>query len=507
MKTLSLILLMATNFPCLYAQSSGEADKILINSLRSKFALTEHDHLDHIMRFNKDTILISGYLSDNYGFNDVVYQTFDGGRNWNKNHFRGDAWIYDAHFQNDGKVWMGGSDEDIHFSTDYGSTWTRMPKPFKSRNRVLSIYMIDSLNGIAGALHNRLAITNDNWKTAKQIPSPLDQNKFSITKSSARDRIDKVQIIDSIILIEQNEHIYYSKLDSVDWKAFNVPIRYFSVSQIKKTIELFSLRYKVYVLDPQLNLIKTYVEPEDNLWRRSSQSEKVKIDSFLASGIRSTQIKAVKFDFDKMSGGCMPFALYKENKKGLKVNNAESFSALKNILTNCETYKDPMVESFKFSKQDLDDYFNYYDKLKTTRQEEKLWGGDFSYYLDIDNKLFKEPGKTIDSLDQELLDSVYKIFSYYYQYDKADEANITVYLINNNADTLKVTSENAGLFSLPWTITYNSHSFETYDTRITGLLRATLPKGSNYYNKLFAGELIYRLIEQRIINEMIYKKG
>lgn len=37
------------------------------------------------------------------------------------------------------------------------------------------------------------------------------------------------------------------------------------------------------------------------------------------------------------------------------------------------------------------------------------------------------------------------------------------------------------------------------------LISGSYQKGANYYDKLFAGELIYKLIEQRIINEMIYK--
>lgn len=235
MKTFIFILFIATSPLGLYAQP-GEADNILLKNLISKFPISEHDHFDNIMRFNKDTILISGYLSDKMGFNDIVYQTFDGGKNWRKNRFQGDGWMYDAHFLNDGKIWMGGSDEYVHFSTDYGTTWSRMPNPFKVRNRVLSIYMSDSLNGIAGGLDNGLAVTNDNWKTTTQIPSPFDQNKYSVLKNSARKRIDKVQIIDSMILIDQNDHIYYSTLDSVYWKAFNVPVRNFSVNQIKKRL-------------------------------------------------------------------------------------------------------------------------------------------------------------------------------------------------------------------------------------------------------------------------------
>jgi hypothetical protein len=509
MKTIILILTIVTSFTHLFGQS-GLTDEMIANSLKSKFTLSENDKLDNIMQFNKDTFLISGYLSDNSTYNtpkNVVFQTFDGGKNWKKFYFKGDAWIYNTHFQKDGKVWMGGSDEYIHFSNDYGTTWTIKPKPFDPINRVLSIYMSDSLNGIAGGLQNGLAITNDNWRTTKQIPSPLDQHKFSITNNSSRNRIDKVQIVDSVILINQNDHIYYSKLNPIEWDAFNIPTINFSVNQSRKTIELFSVRNKVYVLDSKLHLLETYIEPKDALMNQSSTNEKVDISSFLASEIKLIKIEAVKFDFDKMSGGCMPFALYKENAKGLKVNNAESFSELKMILTTCETFKRPLAQSFKFSDQDYDDYHNYYNKIKLQRQEEKSWGGDFTYLLNIENNLFLNPNKTIDTLSQQLLDTVYKTFTYYPFLFTETEPYVIINVVNHKSDTLEITSKNSNLYSLPWTIEYKEHSFETYDTRITELLKATLPNGFNYYNKLFAGELIYRLIEQRIINEMSYKNG
>lgn len=506
MKILISILTLVVFISNLFGQSEPTDDSI-VSSLKSKFALSEYDKVDNIMQFNKDTFLISGYLSDNstYTPKNLVFQTFDGGRTWKKNYFKGDAWIYNTYFQKDGKVWMGGSDEYIHYSTDYGTTWIIKPRPFSPINRVLSIYMTDSLNGIAGGLHNGLAITNDNWQSTKQIPSPLDQNKFRITKNSARNRIDKVQIIDSLILINQNDHIYYSKLSPIEWKAFNIPVSDFSIDKSKKIIDLFSISYKVYSLDSKLNLLNTYLKPE-GYFIESSQMEKVDVNSFLASGIKLIRIKAVKYDFDKMDGGCLPFALYKENVKRLKVKQPEVFTITKNILSTCDIYKKPIAQSFSFSKQDFDDYLVYYNKVKAKRQEEKGWGGDFTYLLNIENELFLSPNKTVDNLSQQLLDTVYKTFSNPFSFtDNAPYIVMTV--INNNSDTLNLTSKNSNLYSVPWTIEYKDNSFETYDTRITELLKETLPKGFNYYDKLFAGELIYRLIEQRVINEMMYKNG
>lgn len=508
MKPLLFLLTFLTSFTFVFGQTDT-ADKMIISSLKAQSKLNQYDKVEDIMRFNPDTILVSGYLGDSIfkAPKNIVFQTFDGGKNWKKIYFKGDAWIYNTHFQKDGKVWMVGSDEYVHYSSDYGTTWAIKPKPFGRGNRVLSIYMVDSLNGIAGGLRNGLAITNDNWQTAKQIQSPLDQNKFSITKHSARNNISKVQILDSIIYINQNDHIYYSKIAPIEWRTFNVPAKNFLVNQTKKTIDLYSISNKVYVLDAKLNLLTTYVKADEFIWEQPEKKDTIDLSTFLTPAIKMIYIKSVKYDFDKVTESCIPINLYKENVQNLKIKSPASFLALKDILTSYALYEQPVAQTFQFSELDLRDYFNYYNKLKAQRQEEKAWGGDFTDLLNIDHQLFLNPNKTIDMLNQQLLDTVYKTFSIYPLSFMYNEPYIIVDVVNNQLDTLKITSKYANLFSLPWTIEYSGQSFETYDPRITTLLKKILPKGFNYYDKLSAGELIYRLIEQRVINEMKYIKG
>ncbi|MDP2176014.1 MAG: hypothetical protein Q8K70_08905 [Bacteroidota bacterium] len=514
MRTTAIIFTLILNWTFLIAQSTSidslTTDEKLTSQLKKQFTLTQYDHANIIMRFNRDTILIAGYLSDFTVGNspkNVVYRTMNGGTTWELIKFKGDAWIYNTHFQNDGKVWMGGSDEYVHFSNDYGTTWIVKPKPFKPINRVLSIYMIDSLNGIAGGLNNGLAITNDNWKTTRQIPSPLDQKKFTISKNSARNRIDKIAILDSLILINQNDHIYYSKLNLIEWKEFNIPVSDFSIDKSNKQWSIFSIRNKVYVLSSRLDLIKTY-EGTDEFFRSSeSYNSPISLEDFFSSEIIKVKIKAVKYDFDKMSGGSMRYPVYKENIKEMKINDTESISLLKEILTTTNNYHKPLSRSFSFTEQDFASYDTFYSKTKMNRKEEKVWGGDFTSLLNIENEYFINPKQTVANLSQTLLDSVYKTFSFRTLLFEKNEPYIVLNLVNSKSDTLKVTSENSTLFSLPWTVEYNGQAFKTYDTRIIEYLRTLLPKDYNYYDKLFAGELIYRLIEQRTINELEYKNG
>jgi len=402
---------------------------------------------------------------------------------------------------------MGGSDEFVHYSNDYGTTWTKLPKPFKPSDRVLSIYMTDLNNGIAGGLSNGFAITNDNWQTTRQIPSPLDQNKFTITKNSARNRIDKIVILDSLILINQNDHIYFSKLNPIAWNEFNIPVSDFSVDKLNKQLSIYSIGNKVYVLSSRLDLIKTYLRTDEYLNSGEPENQPFSLENFFSSEINIIKVKAVKYDFDKMSGGCMPFPIYKESVMEMKVNDAETILSLKEILSTTSNYIKPLYQSFAFTDQDFASYDNFYSQTKKKRKEEKVWGGDFTSLLNIESGYFITPKETVTNLNQSLIDSVFKTFSFNALLFENNEPYIILNLVNSKSDTLKITSKNSTLFSLPWTLEFNGQTFQTYDTRITEYLRRLLPKDYNYYDKLFAGELIYRLVEQRTINELEYKNG
>jgi len=514
MRTTAIILTLILNWTSLIAQTTAidslRSEEKLISELKKQFTLTEYDRTNKIMSFNRETILIGGYLSDFSVGNspkNVVYRTMDGGTTWELIKFKGDAWIYNTHFQKDGKVWMGGSDEYVHFSNDYGTTWTVKPKPFKPINRVLSIYMIDSLNGVAGGLHNGLAITNDNWQTTKQIPSPLDQKKFTITKNSARDRIDKIAILDSIILINQNDHIYYSKIKPIEWKEFNIPVSDFSLDKLNKQWTIYSLGNKVYVLSSKLDLISTYTKKTELITLNESNNSTISLTDFLSSEMITLNIRAVKFDLDRMSGGSLRYPIYKENINEMKLDDMNIISTLVEILRTTNTYNKPLFQTFSFTKQDFDSYEDYYSKTKEKRKEEKAWGGDFTSLLNIESDYFINPKQTALNVKQSLIDSVYKTFSFRTFLFENNEPYIILNLVNSKSDTLKITSKNSTLFSLPWTVEYNGQAFKTYDTRFTEYLRTLLPQDHNYYDKLFAGELIYRLIEQRTINELEYKNG
>jgi hypothetical protein len=533
MKNLAILLMFILSSAMLFAQETSlSANQEIIASLRSKVNLTSFDYPIFVMSFNRDTVVLAGYFSDRTiaekdDRKNSVYRTTDCGKSWEAAHFKGDAMIYDVQYEKNGMIWMGGSDEFIHYSNDYGATWTRKPKPFRPVNRVLSIYMIDSVNGIAGGLSNGLAITKDNWSTAKQIPSPLDQGKFKILKSSARNRIDRVEILDSIIMINQDSHIYFSKLSPVSWQAFNIPVLDFFLDKEKKEWHVHSLGNKMYVLSSKLELIRIDYINEGLLKNKRTIDQNISFAGFFNSEIRSVTIKAVEWDFREMSGGCMRYPLYDEN-----VQYAEYILTDSIFTFSSEKYKKSNSQNFYFSKRslislfakqknnsspqankivlnDLDfrDYEHYLESEKKQQREQASWGGDVSSHLDLGHPYFSGIHSTIDHPDQRMLDSLFASYPPPILYFARNEPYLNLYIVNSNSDTLTISSENAVLFSLPWTIKYKGDSIITYDPEITFFIRSILPEDFNYHEKLSGGELIYKLVEERIIDEQEYKNG
>jgi len=534
MKTLIILLALLLNSALTFAQKTptDSSDEKIMASLRSKVNLTSFDYSKFVISFNRDTIVLAGYFSDRTlvetdDRKNSVYRTTDGGRSWQAAHFKGDAMIYDVQYEKNGMIWMGGSDEFIHYSNDYGATWTRKPKPFRPVNRVLSIYMIDSVNGIAGGLSNGLAITKDNWATAKQIPSPLDQGKFKILKNSARNRIDKVEILDSIIMINQNDHIYFSKLGPVNWQAFNIPVLDFFVDKEKKEWHVHSLGNKMYVLSPKLELIRIYSLNEELAKNKTAADQNISFAGFFNSEIRSVTIKAVEWDFREMSGGCMRFPLYDENaqyaeyirtdsiftfssekyKKSNSQNLYFSKRSLINLFAKQKNNSSPEANKMVLNDLDFRDYENYLKAEKKQRNENASWGGDFSSELDLGHPYFSGIHSTIDHPNQKMLDSLFAIYPPMIPYFQRDQPYLNLLIVNSNSDTLTISSENAVLFSLPWTIKYKEDSIITYDPEITFFIRSILPDNFNYQERLLGGELIYKLIEERVIDEQEYKNG
>ncbi|WP_162523977.1 MULTISPECIES: hypothetical protein [unclassified Flavobacterium] len=520
MRNLSIIFSIFIN-TVIFAQNAEES---LLNSLKKEFNLTEYDRTSEIIEFNKDTIIVAGYLGNSTisSKKNIIYKTINGGEKWKAIEFSGDAWIYNFFHKNDGKIWMGGSDNYIHYSNDFGETWSKKPKPFNPVNRVLSIFMVDSLNGIAGGLSNGLAITKDNWNTTKQIETPIDQGKFKILNPSSRNRIDEIAIIDSIILINQNDYIFYSKRDSINWTKFNIPVAGFSINQEKSEITLHSRNGKSFIVDKKLDLIKE--SQGDYLWEKiKNDSTNINLQSFFESKINSINVTSTKWLFDKQvhmgaiyksdiqkgiliyKKGKLIFKAKGFNKKSLEISKDTIQTLLQN--KNLKVELSELSKFLEFTPNDFKNYEIFVEEIKKERVEKENWGGNFTSQIELSNPQFRNFQNQSSYIKQNYISSVFNQVYLPFLLGQEEIDYIELRIQNNDGKEIVIDNKKAVFYSLPWTITYDNKSIDTYNPKISELVRCILPTEFNNYNKLLGGEMIFKLIEEKIIDNLEYKNG
>jgi hypothetical protein len=501
-------------------RSFGQNDGI-VSSLKKKFNLTEYDNPTERIEFSKDTILIAGYLGDGTGsIKNIIYKTTDGGLNWKKIRFSGNAWIYDSHHDKEGNVWMGGSDNYIHYSSDFGDTWQRKLEPFIPINRVHAIFMVNSKFGIAGGLHNGLALTLDNWNSVKQIPTPLDQKKFKILPNSSRDKIERVGIVDSVVIINQNDHVYFSKLKTIQWTEFNIPVIDFSVDLLNEEIILQSRNGKFFVLSPQLNLVRTY--QEDFTWEPiKDDSLSLATDDFFRTKIKSFNVKSINWVYDKP--GHM-VAIYKPiSQEAIYIEKAGVFQLKSRKHSDIKFTATELTNAFNtekinlsigkvgqiltFTDLDIKDYKECFVKEEQKRKEEKDWGGDFTSLIPLENNLFTTIDSVLRKDNSKYILSIYNHLNYPITFRNSQTEKIELVLVNAKNDTLKISNENSLLFSLPWTIQLGGQSTRSFNPEITKFVRSILPTDFVNYQMLLGGQLIFELVQEQIIKELEYKNG
>ncbi|RZL44410.1 MAG: hypothetical protein EOP00_19990 [Pedobacter sp.] len=198
----------------------------------------DNPHFDRISFFNKDTAILTGYISvsqSEYKKNGF-YSTQDGGQTWKLLDYGGDSWIYDVFVDKRGYAWMGGSSGDIYFSKDYGQNWEKLNSPYNSSSRIHSIFMLNTNEGISGALENYIYYTKNNWKSSKKIPTPFDQKKYENEGGYSDNRIEKIIQWDNYIVVNQSGNIFYTDANEINWRKFSVKIIDFELDQDSKKL-------------------------------------------------------------------------------------------------------------------------------------------------------------------------------------------------------------------------------------------------------------------------------
>ena len=503
----------------IYAQFSE--DSILI-SLKLQFNLSKFDRPEEFVVFNKDTIIVAGYLEDlsdptpRYDQKmNTIYKTTDGGRNWKVVRFNGDAWIYDTYHKSNGKIWMGGSDNYMHYSPDFGETWQRKNKPFKPENRVLSIFMVDSLYGIAGGLFYGLAITYDNWKSTIQLETPADQKEIQLVKGAVGSRIDDIAILDSLIVINQYNYIFYSKVESINWKKFSVPVVSFTIEESKKEIDLLSRNGKHFIVGSDLNLRRTYQSEMPLFFIPITEDSTIlNLTPFFNSEIKTITISSIKYDpenpvhmrnaenpqiasvYFKEGGFVLESKEYGNQTFSLNQNDISAIFLPEIMPLNV------LSKQLAFSEPDYQNFEEVLFKEKEKRKENEKWGGNNTAQLDLKHPLYKNPNILSSGINQKYVQQLF----YQNQMSVRFGGEILVTLINENNEEILI-STNSYYQGLPWELTYHGITVDTYNPKLTELIKTIIPQELPNYEMLLGGELIYWLITNQIIDELEYTNG
>ncbi|MBQ7489298.1 MAG: hypothetical protein IJT51_02120 [Bacteroidales bacterium] len=183
-------------------------------------------NFDRVSFFNADTAILTGYIAfdpTSYHYKSGYYRTTDGGRTWKLLNLGKDGWMYAVEVDQYGHAWLGTGDKTILYSNDFGLHFKALKVPHLHSDRINTVHMQDSLSGVVGSDDNEILITNNNWKTAKNIPTPSTQKKVWKPKHGFVDlRVDKVLIWGDYLLARQQKRVFYTHKDKIEWRGWCV---------------------------------------------------------------------------------------------------------------------------------------------------------------------------------------------------------------------------------------------------------------------------------------------
>lgn len=228
--------------------------------------------------FNRDT----GFVAMEYG---GIYHTVNGGKNWEATDLKPASIIYTQFALDNGEAWVTLADNKILYSADYGLHWqasSMQPEPekneqdttgltsgeirlraLKNRRRDMqygALFFNTQKEGLAGSVNN-LVYTRKfgtDWTT---IPTPLQQSKYRKTNTGSAPDILDVAIYNKYYLVQQEELLFYSLKDSINWQLL-AGYRKFITDPANSALYLITDNNRVVMADENLHIINTYPETD-----------------------------------------------------------------------------------------------------------------------------------------------------------------------------------------------------------------------------------------------------
>ncbi|WP_192350448.1 YCF48-related protein [Algoriphagus sp. Y33] len=258
------------------------------------YNFTSGKTFERINFFSEDTLMISGFIQED-GKQDFVFWSGNHGKNWQKVKFGKSSWIDAAYINNKGKAWMSGNSQLIYYTENSGKTWKSFDKAGNENAlRFSTIHFAkDEQTGLFGSFWNVLYKTTDNCHSWEKLPTPLSQEKYERLSKEDRPDIRKIRIFGNYYIINQQDRVFITKSDSIDW-TYSPEIIDFEVSE----------NNNLYTINQDFS-----ISHYDSAFSKTWQSEKSLENIPRAIGVRNNKLFVLTFE-----------SVYKINPDDFKVS-------------------------------------------------------------------------------------------------------------------------------------------------------------------------------------------
>lgn len=233
---------------CYYTKSYDSAwEYVFPNEIKS-----DNGDFVNVLAFDSSRAIIHGYLHNDS--RKMIYRTTNR-KDWDTIIIDKTAmefgWVYGGFCNRKGEAWLGSTDNQLLYSSDYGANWKKTRFSKTKDISVYNIYMISSKIGVASSYDNDIILTNDNFNSCTTIPSPKDQG---LTESP---RIEKIMIYNDYIILKNFEHTYYTNKNNIRWKQMRSPdCMDFGIDMEANELYFISTDWRIYQSSIDLKKLK-----------------------------------------------------------------------------------------------------------------------------------------------------------------------------------------------------------------------------------------------------------
>ena len=159
---------------------------------------------------------------DHWGKQSYCYHSENRGKSWSQHPIGERLTLEQICMDAQGHTWLAGSGYNhiLFYSDDKGKTFFPLQLPVASPDwaKLTALDMRDGQYGLAGldikldTFH--LLLTEDNWRTSKQISTPLGNGK----------EIDKVLLWKDLWVIRQGNEVFYTSSQNLQWQHFPIKV-------------------------------------------------------------------------------------------------------------------------------------------------------------------------------------------------------------------------------------------------------------------------------------------